>query len=117
MGRRAFPPPHGNLSRSQAITLGMLQTRSYPSLAFFSIIAPDTFQSTSPDCGSISSFEHMLWRWPSLRLPNQVTEEEWSSAIKSCELLPQLRAVQRAHDAAVRLGLPVPTWERPAVLL
>ncbi|CAN7945672.1 unnamed protein product, partial [Ixodes hexagonus] len=114
MGRRAFPPPHGNLSRSQAITLRMLQTRSYPSSAFFSIIAPDTFQSTCPDCGSISSFDHMLWRCPSLRWHNQVTEEEWSSATKSSELLPQLRAVQRAHDAAMRLGLPVPTWERPA---
>ncbi|XP_042147322.1 uncharacterized protein LOC121836480 [Ixodes scapularis] len=116
MGRRTFPPPHGKLSRSQAITLRMLQTRSYPSLAFFSIIAPDTFKSTCPDCGSVSSFDHMLWRCPSLRGPNQVTQEEWSSAITSSELLPQLRAVQRAHDAAVRLGLPVPTWERPAVL-
>ncbi|KAM7293803.1 hypothetical protein ISCGN_023386 [Ixodes scapularis] len=53
---------------------------------------------------------------PLVTEPNQVTEEEWSSAITSSELLPQLRAVQRAHDAAVRLGLPVPTWERPAVL-
>ncbi|KAG0433191.1 hypothetical protein HPB47_020149 [Ixodes persulcatus] len=95
----------------------MLQTRSYPSLAFFNIIAPDTFESTCPDCGSVSNYDHMLWRCPSLRGPNKVTEEEWSSAITSSELLPQLRAVQRAHDAAVRLGLPVPTWERPAVLL
>ncbi|KAM7312054.1 hypothetical protein ISCGN_008959 [Ixodes scapularis] len=116
MGRRTFPPPHGKLSRSQAITLRMLPTRSYPSLAFFSIIAPDTFKSSCPDCGSVSSFDHMLWRCPSLRGPNQVTEEEWSSAITSSELLPQLRAVQRAHDAVVRFGLPVPTWERPAVL-
>ncbi|KAG0434076.1 hypothetical protein HPB47_019365 [Ixodes persulcatus] len=73
--------------------------------------------STCPECGSVSSFDHMLWRCPSLRGPNQVTEEEWSSAITSSELLPQLRAVQRAHDAAVRLSVPVPTWERPAVLL
>ncbi|CAN7981704.1 unnamed protein product [Ixodes pacificus] len=117
IGRQTFPPPHGKLSTSQAITLRMLQTRSYPSLAFFSIIAPDTFKSTCPDCGSVSNFDHMLWRCPSLRGPNKVTEEEWSFAITSSELLPQLRAVQRAHDAAVRLGLPVPTWERPAVLL
>ncbi|KAG0412377.1 hypothetical protein HPB47_010481 [Ixodes persulcatus] len=73
--------------------------------------------STCPDCGSVSNYDHMLWRCPSLRGPNKVTEEEWSSAITSSELLPQLRAVQRAHDAAVRLGLPVPTWEQPAVLL
>ncbi|KAG0444972.1 hypothetical protein HPB47_008545 [Ixodes persulcatus] len=117
MGRLTFPPPHGKLCRPQAITLRMLQTRSYPSLAFFSIIAPDTFKSTCPDCGSVSSFDHMLWRCPSLRGPNKVPEDEWSSAITSSELLPQLRAVQRAHDAAVRQGLPVPTWERPAVLL
>ncbi|KAG0417056.1 hypothetical protein HPB47_005918 [Ixodes persulcatus] len=45
----------------------------------------------------------MLWRCPSLRGPNKVTEEEWSSAITSSELLPQLRAVQRAHDAAATL--------------
>ncbi|KAG0443491.1 hypothetical protein HPB47_014858 [Ixodes persulcatus] len=95
----------------------MLQTRSYPSLAFFSIIAPDTFQSTCPDCGSVSSFGQMLWWCPSLRVPNKATEEEWSSAITSSELLPQLRAVQKAHDAAVRLGLLVATWERSAVLL
>ncbi|KAG0409820.1 hypothetical protein HPB47_013078 [Ixodes persulcatus] len=95
----------------------MLQTRSYPSLAFFSIIAPDTFESTCPDCESVSNYDHMLWRCPSLRGPNKVTEEEWSSAITSSELLPQLRAVQRARDAAVRLGLPVPTWEWTAVLL
>ncbi|KAG0418622.1 hypothetical protein HPB47_004699 [Ixodes persulcatus] len=72
----------------------------------------------SPPHGKLSSnYDHILWRCPSLRGPNKVTEEEWSSAITSSELLPQLRAVQRAHDAAVRLGLPVPTWERPAVLL
>ncbi|KAG0422417.1 hypothetical protein HPB47_001759 [Ixodes persulcatus] len=67
------------------------------------MIAPDTFESTCSDCGSVSCFDHMLWRCPSLRGPNQVTEEEWSSAITSSELLPQVRAVQRAHDAAVRL--------------
>lgn len=49
MGRRAFPPPHGKLSRPQAITLRMLQTRSYPNLALLSIIAPDAFESTCPD--------------------------------------------------------------------
>ncbi|KAG0432336.1 hypothetical protein HPB47_020916, partial [Ixodes persulcatus] len=40
--------------------------------------------------------------------------EEWSFVIASSELLPQLRAVRRAHDAAVRIVLPVSTWERPA---
>ncbi|KAG0445676.1 hypothetical protein HPB47_019383 [Ixodes persulcatus] len=33
MSRRTLPPPHGKLSRSQGITLRMLQTRSHPSLA------------------------------------------------------------------------------------
>lgn len=55
----------------------------------------------------------MLWRCPSLRGPQRITEEEWRSDLESPALLHQLRAVQRAHDAAVRLGLPIPTWERP----
>lgn len=42
--------------------------------------------------------------------------EAFYSLVKSHEWIYQLRAVQKAHDAAVRLGLPVPTWERPAVL-
>ncbi|KAG0419883.1 hypothetical protein HPB47_003832 [Ixodes persulcatus] len=88
----------------------MVQARSYTSLAFFSIIAPDTFEST---CGSISSYDHMLWLCPSLRGPNEVNEEEWSSPITSSELLPQVRAVQRAPDAAVRLGLPSPSGSVP----
>ncbi|KAG0438016.1 hypothetical protein HPB47_017185, partial [Ixodes persulcatus] len=51
-GRRAFAPPHVKLSRSQAITLRILQTRSLPSLTFFSIFVPDSFESACPDCGS-----------------------------------------------------------------
>lgn len=40
--------------------------------------------------------------------------EKWMRLIKSDELDDQLRAVQKAHDAATRLGLVVPTWTRPA---
>ena len=117
LSRRSFAPPHRKLSRPQAITFRMLQTRSYPSLSFLSIVSSEAFESTCPDCGEVSNFEHMLWRCPSLRGLSRLTEQDWDSALRSSEFLPQLRAVQRAHDAAVRLGLPVPTWERPAALL
>lgn len=117
LGRRVYPPPHAKLSRPQSSTLRMLQTGSYPSLARVSRYA-DSFEPDCPDCGDpFCTLEHMLWRCPSLRdHDNLTTEEEWVEALKSSDLTAQLRAVQRAHDAAVRLGLPVPTWEWPAAL-
>lgn len=115
LSRRVYPPPHTKLSRPQGSTLRMLQTRSYPSLARISRYA-DSFEPDCPDCGdSFCNLEHMLWRCPSLRNQSHLTTmEEWEAALKSTDLATQLRAVQRACSAAVRHGLPVPTWELPA---
>lgn len=44
----------------------------------------------------------------------RVTSSKWDAALRSPDLKTQLWAVQRAHDVADRLGLSVPTWERPA---
>uniref|UniRef100_L7M155 Tick transposon n=1 Tax=Rhipicephalus pulchellus TaxID=72859 RepID=L7M155_RHIPC len=113
--RRVFPPPHKKLTRPQAMTLRMLQTNSYPNLAFMHCLFPSDFSSQCPRCRGTCDLEHMLWRCPSLRGDKDLTEQKWSSALKSSEYQHQIWAVQRACDAAVRLGLTVPTWERPAV--
>lgn len=116
MGRRRFPLQHEKLSRPQAVSLRMLQTGTYPSLSSSSHYTDSS--PLCPDCNARSDFIHMLWRCPSLQERyNDFSEEEFYSFIKSPDLLPQIKAVQKAHDAAVRLGLPVPTWERPAILL
>lgn len=104
-GRRVFPLPHAKLSRAQASTLRMLHTRSYPSLYTQSQFV-ESLDPACPDCGTACTLDHMLWQCPSLQGPQRTTEEEWSSMLRSSDLPHQLRAVHRARDAAVRLGLP-----------
>lgn len=119
LGRRAFPPPQRKLSRAQEITLRLLQTQSYPNLALYHHIDPESFPNTCPECGLYGSLSHMLWQCPALTQTTATafnSQEDWDAALRSQDALVQIRAVQRAHDLAERLGLPVPTWERPAVL-
>uniref|UniRef100_A0A131Z2D3 Tick transposon n=1 Tax=Rhipicephalus appendiculatus TaxID=34631 RepID=A0A131Z2D3_RHIAP len=91
----------------------MLQTDSCPSKSFLSIIGAE-MDPTCLVCGEDSSLEHMLWRCPALRVHEDVTSSKWDAALRSPNLKQQLWAVQQAQDAAERLGLYVPTWERPA---
>lgn len=115
LGRRSFPLPHEKLSRPQAISLRMLQTGTYPSLVTYSHYSD--ISELCPDCQNRSDFNHMLWRCPSLQRKNEeFSENSFHLMLTSPVLIQQLKAVQKAHDAAVRLGLPVPTWERPAIL-
>lgn len=116
MSRRIFPSPHRNLTRPQAVTLRQIQTNSYVTLSALSRYTE--VSPLCPDCGRISDFKHMLWECPSLQCHTDdgLTPRIFYSFVKSHDWLEQLRAVQKAHDAAIRLGLPVPTWEPPAVL-
>ena len=116
LGRRNYPPPVKKLSRAQEITLRQLQTRSYPNPALLHRINPDVYQGDCPDCEAPCSLEHMLWQCPESTILPHLTHEDWDAALKSCEAQTQLRAVQRAHDAALRLGLPAPTWKTPEAL-
>lgn len=94
LGRRLYPPPHGTLTRPQAVTLRMLQTGSYPNLNLFHYINPDCFSPDCPSCGQCSTLEHMLWGCPSLqRGPHRCTAEEWSSALRSSDQSRQFWAV------------------------
>uniref|UniRef100_L7M3S1 Tick transposon n=1 Tax=Rhipicephalus pulchellus TaxID=72859 RepID=L7M3S1_RHIPC len=115
LSRRIFPPPHKNLSRPQALTLRLLQTRTYPTLKMLNIIYPELYPSNvCPHCGEIASLEHMLWQCTKFaHLPN-ITSARWEAAIRSSSLADQLWAVHQAREAAEGLSLSVPTWERPA---
>lgn len=113
LGRRKFPPPHPKLNKPQASTLRLLQTRSYPTPRSLNRIDPDHSQSCSK-CGHDScSFDHMLWLCPALNASPPITKEQWEESLKSSNLQIQLQAVQRAHDIATGLGLPVPSWAEP----
>lgn len=106
--RQTFPFPHHKLHRSQASTLRMLQTGSYPSRGFLSMLHPD-IDPLCPDCGEFCSLSHMLWQCPALQ--DFKTEEDWTTAITDPRQDVQLQAVQRARERAERHGLSVPTWD------
>lgn len=115
MGRRRYPPPHRKLNRPQALTLRLLQVGAYPNPALLHRIYPE-IQSTNACelCSDLADLEHMLWRCPALHDGDDVTSTKWEAALSSPDLEAQLWAVHRARDAAERLSLSVPTWERPA---
>lgn len=116
MGRRVFPPPARKLNRAQALTLRLLQTETYPNPAFLHKLYPDVYLTNScTKCGGLATLHHMLWECPSVRGTDTASASKWGSALRSPDIQSQLWAVQRAHDAAVGLGLTVPSWERPAV--
>lgn len=76
---------------------------------------PETY--TEPycmDCGDLATLEHMLWSCERIEDPAIKDASRWEAALRSPNLDDQFWAVQQAHDVAVRLGLSVPTWERPA---
>ncbi|KAG0431042.1 hypothetical protein HPB47_022161 [Ixodes persulcatus] len=99
--RRARAMPHSMAARPGSLPLPSITRNSIVNSVSFKDSTPSRAEqaaialallddgrshSTCPDCGSASSFDHMLWLCPALREPNQVTEEEWSSAITSSEL-------------------------------
>lgn len=55
----------------------------------------------------------MLWSCERIEDPATKDASRWEAALRSLDLDDQIWAVQQAHDVAVKLGLPVPTWERP----
>lgn len=114
MMRRIYPLPHRSLARAASTTLRMLQTNSYPSLARLHIYLPDAFPENCPRCSQRGTLEHMLWECPSLPPGPLRTQQEWRRAVTSTALEEQLLAVQRAHDMATELRLPIPSWPAPA---
>lgn len=111
--RRTFPPPHRDLNRAQAITYRQLQTRTYITPTTLSRINPD-FSTACPHCGNeYNNFDHMLWLCPANVGTEFSDQSSWDSALRSTELIAQLKAVQRARAVAERLCLPVPTWVEP----
>lgn len=115
LGRRAFPLPHYKLHRPQAITLRLLQTRTYPNPVIMNKINPDCGVSVyCSKCGGLVDLDHRLWRCSALAGDGAQGEQWWQRMLHSEVLTDQLRAVQRARVVAEELGLSVPTWERPA---
>lgn len=115
LSRRTYFVPHPRLNRAQALTLRLLQTNTYPNPSLLNKIYPDTYtNATCHDCGDIATLDHMLWRCARSRSIIANSSARWEAVLRSPLLADQLWAVQQAHDAAERLGLPVPTWERPA---
>lgn len=111
LGRREFPPPHSRLNRAQAVTLRQLQTQSYYSpaqaKAWYDIKDMDAVCKACKK--EVCTLEHMLWECGSLG-PG-ISRERFTGMIKSHDHIPQVLAVQYAHDRAGRLDLPVPTWD------
>lgn len=115
LARRSFPLPHPQLSRTQSVTLRMLQTGTYPSPLVYSKFI-DSIKPHCPHCDERRcTLAHMLWQCTALRdCENLSTEDAWRTAITSSDREVQIRAVQRARNLAEGLALPVPTWVRPA---
>lgn len=112
--RREFPLPHRGLTRPQSSTFRMLQTGSYPSLARLHKMHPDAYAPNCPKCGNPGTLDHMLWQCPFSPHRDLQDQHSWTKLLHSESYDHQLLAVQRAHDAAVELNLPVPTWAAPA---
>uniref|UniRef100_L7M053 Uncharacterized protein n=1 Tax=Rhipicephalus pulchellus TaxID=72859 RepID=L7M053_RHIPC len=115
MNRREFPVPHAKLNRSQAVTLRLLQTRTYPNPNFINKIYPDReVQINCEKCNDIITLDHMLWQCPVAFTDCDKERDWWQRVLHSGAFSDQAQAVQKAHDTAVRLNLTVPTWEPPA---
>ena len=112
-GRRFFPPPHQKLTRAQAVTLRLIQTKSYPTPFVLNKIDGD-FPAECKRCGHTPCLlDHMFWLCPNQRASDLNSEEDWSRRITSEVLQDQLLAVRRAHAIGKAFGLPVPTWAEP----
>lgn len=96
LGRREFPLPNKKLTRSQSVTLRLLQTNSYPN--------PWRMKHVDPDYDGQHVCEHTYAK----------NEEKWDKGLKSASLEDQLWVVQEAREAAESFGLSVPTWEMPS---
>lgn len=106
-----FGLPHPKLIRAQELTLRLLKTGTYPCpLRLNGFI----LRCYSQVCGALPPLEYMLWSCE--RVEDSVVRDvsRWEAPVLCMDLDYQLWAVQQAHDVTVRLGLPVPTWERPA---
>lgn len=115
LSRRVFPPPSPKLSRPQALTLRLLQTESYPNPHVLHAIYPELYDNDICNQCKLTpaTLKHMLWECTTMYhdVNPDATSARWAAALCSSSLADQKWAVQQAHDAAVRLGLSVPTWE------
>lgn len=105
--RRLLPLPHSSCYRAQAVTLRLLQTRTYPSPAALHTTYPERF--SSPDCrlcGGYADCEHVMWDCAFAGLPFH--QEERNKLIKSQDLTSQFLAVRRAPARAFRFNLAIP---------
>nr|XP_054925673.1 uncharacterized protein LOC129384344 [Dermacentor andersoni] len=107
--RRLLPLPHSSLCRGMAVTLGLLQTSTYPSPAALHTMYPERFPSPDcPLCGGHADFEHVLWGCASAGPP--FAQEETVTLIRAQDQTSQILAIQRARERAVRFHLVVPEW-------
>ncbi|KAH6945909.1 hypothetical protein HPB50_010659 [Hyalomma asiaticum] len=90
-----------------------MQTGSYRIRRSLSRVDPDRSQ-TCPKRGHNSGLsDDMLWLCAALSSSSSITEEQWEASLKSNCLHTQLHSVQRVHDIAAGLHLPVPSCEEP----
>lgn len=114
LGRREFPLPDKKLTRSQSVTLRLLQTNAYPNPWRMKHIDPDyDGQHVCEQCRERVNLTHMLCGCASSDTYAK-NKEQWAKVLRSASLADQLRAVQEAREAAESFGLSVPTWEVPS---
>ncbi|KAH8023832.1 hypothetical protein HPB51_018051 [Rhipicephalus microplus] len=65
-------------------------------------------------CDDITGIRHMLAGCPATLADPEEQLLCCQTMVRSASYQDQLRAVQKLHDHATRLGLTVPTWTRPA---
>lgn len=107
--RRRFPPPHPELTRTEATTLRQLQTNSYPHGTLLHAIHPTLYPTTCKFCTQPSTLYHMVWecsQTPSLSPNPNPTYEQWAARLTSSDLSDQRDLVRRARAASEDLGFP-----------
>lgn len=113
LSRREFPLLDTKLTRSQSLTLCLLQTNSYPNPWRMKHIDPGYYRHVSEQCSERVDLNHMLCGCASSDAYTK-KKEHWDKVLKSASLHDQLRAVQEAREATESFGLSVPTREVPS---
>lgn len=112
LDRRIYSTPHNKLTRPQAITFRMLQTNTYPTQNRLHHYMPELYTTSyCENCLRTLDVHHLLWPCGRTHANKNQDSARLQEALRSTDLAEQLWAVQRAHDAARELKLPVPTWE------
>lgn len=113
ISRCIFPPPSPKLSRPQALTLRLLQSESYPNPHILYVIYPEIYPyDICNHCKlTTATLRHVLWECTTMYndANPDATSARWDAVLRSSSLGNQKWAIQQARDAAVRLGLSVPT--------